>query len=163
MERVIVIGGVSGSGKSTIGEKTASAIDAKFIDGDSLHPQSNINKMSAGIPLSDEDRIPWLNSIALALLENKAVGIVVACSALKRSYRDQIRETVPDVFFVLLNGSRDLLLSRLESRSSHFMPSTLLDSQMVIYQRLSEDERGIEVDIEKPVEAVTAQVLAQII
>jgi len=157
-----VVGGVSGSGKSTIGLKIAGFIGAKFIDGDSLHPASNIAKMASGQPLNDDDREPWLDSIANILNENASTGIVVACSALKRKYRDRIVGIAPDAFFIVLNGSRQVLEQRLSARRGHFMPAALLDSQLAILERLDADEAGFEIDIASDPETLTTRVLEQI-
>lgn len=127
---VIVVMGVSGCGKSTIAQYLSLRLNAHFKDGDELHPSSNIDKMAAGVPLDDDDRIPWLNDVAsyARIHANKHGICVIACSALKSSYRD-ILNTAGHVVFVYLNGSRELIASRMHSRTGHFMPETLLDSQ----------------------------------
>lgn len=136
----VVISGVSGSGKSTIGALIAIELDVPFVDADSLHPVANIEKMAAGHPLDDDDRWPWLAAVGRNLAEARTAGMVIACSALKRDYRDAIRRESPEVIFVQLDGSREVLGSRLEGRSGHFMPPALLDSQLAA--RCSRDARS---------------------
>ena len=154
--------GVSGSGKSTVGAAIAEALHVSFIDGDALHPPANIEKMAAGIPLSDSDRWPWLALVGVALAENRDRGVVVACSALKRSYRDAIRARAPGTRFVLLTGSRTLLAERMNHRPGHFMPSSLLDSQLATLEPLAADEPGVVVDIAGDPETVVADALRKL-
>ncbi len=139
----IVIMGPSGCGKSTVGSALAESLGARFIDGDDLHPAANVEKMSAGIPLDDEDRGPWLRTVGETLQGEER--IVVACSALRRAYRDAIRAVAPDAFFAELVVDRDLLAERLTSRPDHFMPASLLDSQLQTLESLGEDEVGVRV------------------
>ncbi|TFB96692.1 gluconokinase [Cryobacterium sp. MDB1-18-2] len=136
--------GVSGVGKSTVGAALADRLGLPFVDADDLHPAANKNLMSQGIPLTDEDRWPWLALVGAALAQAPA-GMVIACSALKRAYRDLIRSTCPDTRFVLLDADRDLVASRLKARAGHFMPPTLLDSQLAILEPLASDEPGCTV------------------
>jgi carbohydrate kinase (thermoresistant glucokinase family) len=143
----LVVMGVSGCGKSTIGKLIASKYGIEFIDGDDLHPQGNIEKMSQGIPLNDEDRWPWLESIAREL--NTIGSGVIACSALKRSYRLAILKVAPETLFIHLHGSREVLESRLAARRAHFMPAKLLESQLLTLEELTSDEPGYVVDINK--------------
>ena len=129
--KLIIVMGVSGSGKSVVGEALAKKIEAHFIDGDDLHPQSNIDKMAAGIPLTDEDRHGWLKSIAKVGhkdSENEHV-CVIACSALKKKYRDMLREDNPNICFVFLSGDYKLIAKRVEGRKHHFMHLDMLKSQ----------------------------------
>ncbi|WP_307309536.1 gluconokinase, GntK/IdnK-type [Pseudarthrobacter enclensis] len=151
--------GVSGCGKTTVGGLVARELGVPFLDGDSLHPVANVAKMAAGTPLTDEDRWPWLAIVGRELAAAGDGGLVLACSALKRSYRDAIREHAPDTIFLHLNGSREVLSQRIAGRSGHFMPPALLDSQLATLQPLQEDERGVVVDIAAPVPEVVAEAL----
>ncbi|GAB3616491.1 gluconokinase [Okibacterium endophyticum] len=163
----LVVMGVSGSGKSTIGALIAAELDVPFIDGDSLHPLVNIEKMAAGEALDDEDRAPWLAAVGRTMAGAGEHGLVVACSALRRAYRDIIRENDPTCVFIHLSGDAAVLSARLEGRSGHFMPESLLASQLDTLEGLEPDEPGVVVDIGRPireivrraVEAVRAGVL----
>jgi carbohydrate kinase (thermoresistant glucokinase family) len=150
----IVVMGVSGCGKSSVGIALADALGARFIDGDDLHPAANKAKMSAGIPLDDDDRWPWLDLVSKALAEDAST--VVACSALKRSYRERILAGAPNTFFIHLDGSREILEQRLGNRTGHFMPATLLDSQLATLEPLAEDEPGAVIDIDQPISQIIA-------
>lgn len=154
----IVVMGVSGSGKSTIGDLIARELDVPFLDGDSLHPLANVEKMAAGTPLTDEDRWPWLAEVGRALADagRDADGIVIACSALRRAYRDAILETAPQAYFVHLHGARDVLARRMEGRTDHFMPASLLDSQLATLEELGDDEAGIVIDVDQPVDDIVS-------
>lgn len=152
--------GVSGCGKTTIGALVARELGVPFIDGDSLHPVENVAKMAAGIPLTDEDRWPWLATVGTELANAGAGGLVLACSALRRSYRDAIRTQAPDTVFLHLHGSKEVLRARTEGRSGHFMPPALLDSQLATLEPLDADEAGVVVDIASPVDQVVAEALA---
>jgi gluconokinase len=145
----VVVMGVQGSGKSTAGRAIAARLGLPFIDGDDLHPLANRQKMAAGNPLTDEDREPWLAIIGRSLAEGLEHGAarVVACSALKRRYRDQIRSFAPTVRFVHLAGGQDLIAQRLTGRSHEYMPPELLDSQFQALEPLEADEAGIVLDI----------------
>jgi len=146
--------GVSGCGKSTVGQLLADQFGARFIDGDDLHPAANKAKMAAGTPLNDDDRWPWLALVGQTLAEGDTV---VACSALKRVYRERILAAAPNTKFVHLAGSREVLEQRLGARSGHFMPASLLDSQLATLEALATDEPGIVVDIDQPVAAIVAE------
>lgn len=148
--RLYVVMGVAGCGKSTIGEGVAARLGGVYLEGDSLHPPANIEKMSAGTPLTDDDRWPWLAQIGQSMRE--ADGIVIAgCSALKRAYRDYIIDQAGEpVTFLYLDGSRDLIAKRMGAREGHFMPLDLLDSQFATLEVPSAEENAISVDIDKP-------------
>ncbi|NQD87925.1 glycosyl hydrolase [Paenarthrobacter sp. CM16] len=155
----IVVMGVAGCGKSTVGAALAERIGAGFLDGDSLHPQANIDKMASGTPLNDDDRAPWLAEIGRRFPASNS-ALVIACSALKRSYRDIIRSADPTVVFVHLHGTRELLNARMTARPGHFMPASLLDSQLATLEPLEDDEAGIVVDIAQSVEEIVKEALA---
>jgi gluconokinase len=147
----IIVMGVSGSGKSTVGALLATRLGLPFIDGDDLHPQANKQKMAAGIPLDDADRAPWLDTIAAALAR---APVVVACSALKRRYRDRLRANAPHVQFIYLAGLPDLLAQRLSTRSHEFMPPELLESQLAILEPPGSDENAFTVNIQLSPEGI---------
>jgi carbohydrate kinase (thermoresistant glucokinase family) len=146
MTQHVVVMGVSGSGKSTIGALLAQKLGATFVDGDLLHPESNVAKMAAGTPLNDADRKPWLEAVGQRLA-GAGESLVIACSALKKSYRNIIRAADPTARFVLLEGPRELLSERLAGRAGHFMPPTLLQSQLDTLEQLDPDESGVVLDI----------------
>lgn len=139
----VVVMGPSGSGKSAIGAALAAELGVRFVDADDLHPAANVAKMQSGIPLNDEDRMPWLDVVGATLAD--APGLVVACSALARRYRDRIRTAAVDVRFVELSVSRDELDRRMRTRQ-HFMPPALLDSQIATLEPLEPDEAGVVVE-----------------
>lgn len=149
MRSHIVIMGVSGSGKTTLGSLLAPELGLPYMDGDDLHPQANIEKMSVGIPLTDIDRAPWLAEVGRWLAEHPDGGII-GCSALKRIYRDQIRSHCPKAVFLHVHGSFDLLMMRMSNRTGHFMPASLLKSQFDTLQPLEADEVGIVLDVALP-------------
>ncbi len=159
-----VIMGVCGSGKSVIGARLARALDIEFVEGDGLHPPENVKRMASGIPLTDDDRHSWLTAIAARLREARGagVGLVVSCSALKRSYRDLLRSMGDaDVRFVYLAGSRALLAQRLAQRRGHFMPPSLLESQLSILEEPSPDERAWVCDISAAPHAIVADLVTR--
>lgn len=153
--------GVSGCGKTTVGALVAHELGLPFTDGDSLHPVKNIAKMAAGNPLNDGDRRPWLETVGRELA-GSGNGLVVACSALKRSYRDAIRTQAPDAVFLHLAGSREILGSRLEGRSGHVMPAALLESQLATLEPLGADEASVVLDISVPVPAEVGDAVARL-
>lgn len=149
----VVVMGVSGCGKSTVGALLAASLGAEFLDGDSLHPPSNVEKMAAGIPLDDADRQPWLEEIGRRFAAASDMPLVIACSALKRSYRDLIGAGAADARFVHLHGTAELLAARMAARPGHFMPTSLLTSQLQTLEPLQADEAGVVLDIaETPIE-----------
>ncbi len=154
----IVVMGVSGSGKSTVGAALAGRLRVPFEDADDLHPQANIDKMSRGEPLDDHDRWPWLERIGQWLAEHSGGG-VIAASALKRKYRDQLRHHAPDVEFVHLAGGRDVIEKRQASRPGHFMPSSLLRSQLSTLEPLAPDERGTTISVDQSVDEIVQEYL----
>jgi gluconokinase len=156
--RPIVIMGVSGAGKTVVGTALAARLGCPFVDGDALHPQANVDKMSAGHPLDDADRVPWLDRIANWLAAHDHGGIV-ACSALKRGYRDRLRRTAPDAVFVLLDPPVALLRERTAHRSGHFMPTSLLDSQLATLERPAADEHAIVVSDTGTVHSTVAAIV----
>jgi gluconokinase len=148
--RRIVLMGVAGSGKSAVGAALAARLGATYVDGDDLHPRQNIEKMSRGEPLTDEDRWPWLTQVGRKLAEPEGI-LIVGCSALKRRYRDLIREEARGpATFVHLSGSKELIAARMGARTGHFMPASLLDSQFAALEPPGDDEDAITVDIDRP-------------
>ncbi|KJQ55656.1 gluconokinase [Microbacterium sp. SA39] len=145
-ETPIVVMGVSGVGKTTIGVQLAARLGVDFVDADDLHGPENIAKMSAGIPLVDADRWPWLDLVGAALIAEP--GAVVACSALRRSYRDRLRATAPETLFVHLAAAPERVALQAEARAGHFMPPALLQSQIATLEPLEPDERGITVIVD---------------
>ena len=145
--------GVSGSGKSTVGAALARRLRVPFADADTFHPQANVAKMAAGKPLTDGDRYPWLDAVGQWLARHDEGG-VMSCSALKRSYRDQLRSQCPRTEFLHLTGSPELIARRQAGRPGHFMPSTLLESQLETLEPLEPNESGIAVDVGQSVESI---------
>lgn len=157
----MVVMGVTGSGKTAVGEALAHAISATYVDGDRLHPQANIAKMSAGIPLDDADRWPWLAKVG-ETLRRQPVPVIVGCSALKRAYRDFITEMAgAPVLFIYLDGSRELISKRMHERTGHFMPTSLLDSQFATLEVPGQDENAIAVAIDAPLDQIVADIEAK--
>ncbi|MBB2938847.1 gluconokinase [Amycolatopsis bartoniae] len=155
---VIVVMGVAGSGKTTVGAELARRLGVEYAEADTFHPAANIAKMSAGHPLTDEDRQPWLAAIAGWIHAHQETGGVVSSSALKRRYRDVLRSG-GDVWFLHLDGPRELIADRMRSRSGHFMPVSLLDSQLADLEPLENDERGLVADIATPPEDIVRAAL----
>jgi gluconokinase len=156
--------GVSGSGKSTIAARLAERLGWTFEDADRFHPASNVAKMSAGQPLTDEDRWPWLQAIAdeIDRVSRDGGHVVIACSALKRAYRDLLVHGRDDVRIVFLSGSRPLIADRLAQRKGHFMPPGLLDSQFKTLEPPQTNEHPIIVSIDAPVETIIQNIVAQL-
>jgi len=152
---VVVVMGVAGTGKTTIGPLLADRLGVPYAEGDDFHPPANISKMSAGTPLEDADRWPWLDAIGDWAHGRSGLGGVVSCSALKRSYRDRLRASAPGVVFVHLAGDRALVEDRMTHRQGHFMPTALLDSQFATLQPLGADEAGVVVDVTGSPEEIT--------
>lgn len=183
--RLIVIMGVSGAGKTTIGNALAEHLGTTFIDGDSYHPRANVEKMSRGEALTDRDRMPWLALIAGAMRGHVARseqafkkqasqdGVqalipegcsVAACSALRRSYREYLTSQAgEEIFYVFLQGTKELIHSRMLNREGHFMPSQLLDSQFATLEQLESDEGGLTVNVESPVQEIVEQCVAMVL
>ncbi len=160
----LVVMGVSGCGKSTLGRALASALALPFVEGDELHPARNVERMAAGIALTDADRQGWLEAIAQKLrnASEQGRGLVVSCSALKRSYRDLLRSGAPDLRFIHLHGAPELLAQRLRARSGHYMPASLLQSQLETLELPGADEAVLRVDCAAPADIALAQVLERL-
>jgi gluconokinase len=156
----IVVMGVSGSGKSRVGAALAQRLRVPFADADGFHPDANIAKMAAGEPLDDSDRHPWLEAVGQWLARHRDGG-VMSCSALKRTYRDQLRAHCPTVECLHLNGSPELIGARQAGRPGHFMPASLMRSQFDTLEPLGSDERGIVVDVAKTVDDIVESFLAR--
>ena len=158
---ILVVMGVSGSGKSTVAALLAGQLGWDFLEGDDLHPDANVEKMASGTPLTDDDRWPWLDTVSSWIIEHAMADVpgIITCSALKRKYRDVLREQ--NVIFVHLVGSKQLLGARMSARLDHFMPTTLLDSQLETLETLGADEQGLLVDASRsPAEGAASVVKA---
>ncbi len=160
---VVVVMGVSGSGKTTIATMLADALHCQFLEGDDLHPASNVEKMRNGTPLTDADRLPWLEKIAAKIDDWRLRGElgVLTCSALKRAYRNIIIGDRDDVTLVYLHGSRDLIHQRMAARHKHFMPLALLDSQFATLEEPGADEHPVIVDVGSNPREIVAGILRQ--
>ncbi len=156
-----VVMGVSGCGKSEIGRRLAQRLGVAYVEGDHDHPAANVAKMAAGIPLDDADRQDWLLILQsrIRAAQQQGVGLVLSCSALKRRYRDLLRQGDPALVFVHLDGARDLIAARMQARSNHFMPPALLDSQLRDLEPLAADENGIRLDICNPPEQLLEDIV----
>ena len=150
----LVVMGVSGSGKSTVGEALAARLGAAYVDADDLHPPANIARMRGGQPLTDEDRWPWLDDVGRWLADHVDPPGVTACSALRRAYRDRLRRWAPTTAFVHLDGDPALIAARQSSRPGHFMPANLLQSQFQTLEPLEPDERGVAIDVDQSIDAI---------
>jgi gluconokinase len=161
MRAPIVVMGVSGSGKSTVGAALAQRLGVPFADADDFHPAANIAKMTAGEPLDDDDRYPWLEAIGRWLSERCDGGGVMSCSALKRKYRDQLRSHCPQTQFVHLSGSPEVIATRQASRPGHFMPASLMASQFATLEPLAPDERGFTLDVDHDIDSIVADYVSK--
>jgi gluconokinase len=160
----IVVMGVSGCGKSSVGLRLAEALKATFLDADDFHPPANVERMRAGIALTDEDRAGWLDALSRRLARSLDAdeSVVLACSALKRSYRDALRRGAPALRLVHLSGSRELLAQRIGARKDHYMPPTLLASQLATLQAPDAEERAITVDVAPPTDQLVRDILRRL-
>lgn len=160
--QVVLVMGVSGSGKTTVGEELAGRLGWPFLDADDLHPAANVAKMAAGTPLTDADRLPWLRRVAewIAHRREARESGVLGCSALKRAYRDQLRAADPGLFVVYLQGQRDLLAKRVSARHGHFFPARLLDAQLADLEEPAPDEHAMTVSIGQSPEKIVDSVVA---
>ncbi len=156
-----VVMGVSGSGKSEIGRRLAQRLSLAYVEGDDDHPAANVAKMAAGIPLDDADRQDWLLILQsrIRAAQQQGTGLVLSCSALKRRYRDLLRQGDPALVFVHLDGARELIAARMQARSNHFMPPTLLASQIRDLEPLAQDEDGLRLDISHPPEQLIEDIV----
>jgi len=161
---IVVVMGVAGCGKSSVGQTLALALGHEFIEGDAHHPPANIEKMSAGIPLTDADRDGWLGTLAgfIADADREGRGLVVACSALKRRYRDRLRGDCKRVVFLHLHGDKALIASRMGARTAHFMPMALVDSQFADLEMPAADEPVLSYEVTLPAEAIVADAHARL-
>ncbi|WP_153506388.1 gluconokinase [Cumulibacter manganitolerans] len=162
MQPTVVVMGVSGCGKTTVGRQVAERLGIPFADADDFHPRANVLKMAAGHPLTDEDRRPWLEECGRWLAQHAGTGCVLACSALKVAYRDRLRRDVPEAVFVHLDGPEDVIARRVAARRGHFMPATLVRSQYDALERLTAGEHGVVVSFDQPLSAIVRAVLAQL-
>jgi gluconokinase len=156
---LVVVMGISGVGKSVVGVQLAKRFDVPYVDADDFHPPANVDKMAAGVPLTDEDRWPWLRIVGSWLREHDGSGGVVSCSALRRVYRDVLVDAAPRTTFLHLTGDTDLILSRMSERADHFMPVSLLQSQLQTLEPLQEGENGEAVDVTPPPVEIVEQFL----
>lgn len=157
---LIVVMGVAGSGKTTIASGLAETLGVPFVEGDSLHPPANVKKMASGMPLTDEDRWPWLRAIGDRMEIERVTGhgVVVSCSALRHAYRDCLRKQVHGtVQFILLEGSPELIGDRMRKRKGHFMPPALLDSQFATLEKPTPEEHAVVLDISHTIPALLAE------
>jgi gluconokinase len=161
MRLPIVVMGVSGSGKSTVGAALAQRLGVPFADADDFHPPANVAKMQAGVPLDDDDRYPWLEAVGRWLAEHCSDGGVMSCSALMRKYRDQLKSHCPRTEFVHLSGSPEVIAARQASRPGHFMPASLMASQFATLEPLEPDERGVTLDVSHDIDWIVESYLAR--
>ena len=154
---LVTVMGVSGSGKTTVGAALAQRLGVPFADADDFHPAANVAKMSAGVPLEDLDRLPWLQTMSLWLADHAGSGAVISCSALKRWYRTVLREAAPAQVFVHLDGSREIVARRVAGRPGHFMPASLVESQFATLENLQDDEVGVSLPLDLPVDELVTR------
>ena len=150
----VVVMGVTGCGKTTAGAALAQRLRVPFADADDFHPEANVTKMAAGIPLDDDDRSPWLFRLATLLRDHEETGAVIGCSALKVKYRDILRSGAPELTFLHLHGDREVVAARVAGRPGHFMPASLVDSQYDTLEPLREGEAGVAIDFALPVDVI---------
>ena len=164
MSQRLCVMGVSGAGKTLVGTLLAGALGVAFLEGDDLHPADNVRRMAQGIPLTDDDRRGWLASIATRLAEARRTdtGLVVACSALKRAYRDVLRRADPDIRFVHLTGDPALIARRLSQRAAHFMPATLLGSQLATLEPPTPEEHAWTFDLADTPESIVDAIVVRL-
>ncbi|HMI36501.1 MAG TPA: gluconokinase [Steroidobacteraceae bacterium] len=162
--RSYVVMGVAGAGKSAVGAALADALGMAFVEGDAYHAPTNVQRMAAGIPLTDADRLPWLQALAARLRESGETGavLVMACSALKRSYRDMLRAGAANLTFIYLHGDRELLAARLAQRLEHFMPPSLLESQLAALEPPAPEENAWAYNVRLAPREIVATVLERI-
>jgi gluconokinase len=158
-----VVMGITGCGKSTIGKMLAHKLGVDFVEGDDYHSRENVERMASGIPLTDADRGDWLRALANRIRRAKdaGTGVVLACSALKRPYRDLLRSAAPEARFIFLKGSRPLIAKRIATRQGHFMPSSLIESQLATLEEPASDEHAWLYEIEWPPEDIVIDILAR--
>lgn len=157
---LVIVMGVSGSGKTTAGEALGAKLGLRYSDADGFHPEANVDKMHAGQALTDDDRWPWLDAVGSWLADYSDTGAIVSCSALRRVYRDRLRERVPTAAFWHLYGPEEVVQRRMDARRDHFMPPSLLRSQYETLEQLESDEYGVTVDLDKSVEALVDEFVA---
>jgi gluconokinase len=151
---LVVVMGVSGAGKSTVGTALAERLGLPYRDADAFHPQANIDKMAAGHPLDDRDRAPWLQAIGAWLASRDGAGAVASCSALKRRYRQTLLDAAPGIRFLHLSGAAAVISDRMRHRPGHFMKAGMLESQIQTLEPLGDDEPGVAIDVRQPVAAI---------
>lgn len=158
-----VVMGITGSGKSTVGAALAHRLGVDFVEGDDYHPPENVRRMASGIPLTDDDRAGWLRALATRIREAKdaGTGLVLTCSALKRSYRDVLRTAAPELQFVFLDGPRALIVQRLAERRGHFMPASLIDSQLATLEEPASDEHAWVCDIGESAQEIVDDIVGR--
>ena len=158
-----VVMGITGCGKSTVGEMLARKLGVEFVEGDDYHSRENVNRMAAGTPLTDEDRADWLRALAnrIRVAKDSGSGIVLSCSALKKSYRDGLRAAAPEVRFIFLTGSRSLIEERIAARQGHFMPPSLIESQLATLEEPGHDEHAWLYEIQWSPDDIVTDIMAR--